>query len=223
MKTCISRGRLALLIIPSFLLQACNKPTSEIHQSIFESGKLADGRYTHDGIGVSIEVPEGWSISDLALIQKKTYEAAILMGADPKQAELEGSSLPGAFPLLSVSKKPIEEPLSPEFTHNSHMYLEAKAKSVAKGFGAGTLTEYVQMFTNVKPPYYLSKEAEHVEIGNSRGYRATIEIRYPAATIFQDVFLLESNEHYLEVVLSTKSLEDREVLLKLVEGLRLFE
>lgn len=197
------------------ILSSCSEKSK--HEEVFSDGVVENGVYRHDQIGLSIKIPDKWNTSDFLAI--KTAHRSAAEKIRPDDAEFRSSNLEGCYPLLAISKYPLNNPSG--HSYNPTLSITATTKEVLAEFREYTLEDKINALKTIEPPCYLVQEGMPFLCGNTMGLHAVVEVRYPQATIRQDVIELETEKFMIDVVVSTIDPADRKVLKDAVNSIKI--
>lgn len=174
---------------------AIGESTGNEQEKIFVAGHIADGRYSNDVVGISIQTPKGWQLGSLNLIRRRQYTGAqTAFGTNSRQAEALAAGHPGIYPLLVVHKYPPDHP-----GYNPSLFINGYDKQAVLASGRASLEAYANGYAHLLHPYYALSGPVKDKFGGVTGYHIPIEARFPAATVQQRVYVLESGLYYVSL------------------------
>jgi len=166
-------------------------------EKVFGAAQVVDGRYSNFLVGICVLMPKGWYLGSLNSIERGKYSGAqAAFGRNTQRAEEMSAAQPGVYPLLVSHKYP------PDYGgYNPSLFVSAYAKQAVSASGAGTTLEaYANTFTNVRDPYHARSNPVKERFGGATAFHIHIEGRFAAATIQQQVYVLETGEYYIVMV-----------------------
>jgi hypothetical protein len=143
-----------VLILAIIFTSSCRDEKSE-HAEVFSFGVIENGVFIHESIGISVEIPSNWETSNFSAIKKAQRSAAKdVINEDPEHTS---SNINGAYPLLAISKYPLNKPS--RHLHNPTLSITATSKEVLAEFGMDSLQGKMSMMQDVQPPFsWLNQE-----------------------------------------------------------------
>ena len=156
-----------------------------------------------------MKIPNGWYTSNFSALKKAQRAGANDVMKD--HAEYLSSDIDGRFPLLTISKYPLNK--QPKQIYNPTLTITATSKELLAQYGMDTLSEKMRQL-KLPPPLFVVESGTPFSCGNTNGLYALIESRHPHVTINQDSVMLDAGNFIIDVVVATIDLADREVLME---------
>ncbi|MBI4664269.1 MAG: hypothetical protein HY735_36195 [Verrucomicrobia bacterium] len=182
---------------------------------VFEAGRIEDGKFFNNLIGISFDLPTGWHSASLNAIRRALYSVAFAMAKENAQTVKELSAPAGTFPLLCAYQYP-----DTHGGYNPSLYTVAYSKEVLAASGVDTLEAYARGFREVQHPYHAIGDVLLEQFTDSAGYHVHIEGRFPRGTFQQHVYVVETGRHYVSLTASAMAETDMAIMRRAISTLQ---
>lgn len=206
--------KIIIIGVLGLLISSCEK--SGKHEKLFMEGSIENGVYKNDQVGISITIPDGWETANYSAINEAKCRAA----KDVRGFENYSPEVNGCYTLLAVTRYPLNNPSG--HLHNPTLTITAKSKDVVSDSGIFTLHDDMAILSECStPPFFFVKGVIPIQCSNTTGLYAQVEVRHPQITICQDVGGVETENYFIDLVVSTIDADGRKVLMNAVNTITL--